>query len=154
VPLNGILVVGCAVVTLLAYRTPWFYVVFVLSWSYLIFFLGYLRYAPIRIYNRLGDYSYGMYIYAFPCEQIATALWKGISPLELIAISLPATLCCATLSWHLIESPALAHRVVIAGWLERKLTRAVGGRIWDGLSARRSPLIRTEPGSASVANRQ
>jgi peptidoglycan/LPS O-acetylase OafA/YrhL len=154
VPLNAILAAGCAGAALLAYRTSWFCEAVVLSWSYLIFYLGYLRYEPLTIYNRLGDYSYGMYIYAFPCGQIAAALWKGISPLELIAVSLPATLCCAVLSWHLIERPALAHRAVIAGWLECKLARAGRGRVWDGLSARRSSPIRIEPGSAPVANHQ
>jgi peptidoglycan/LPS O-acetylase OafA/YrhL len=69
-----------------------------------------------------------------------------------IAVSLPATLCCATLSWHLIESPALAHRVAIAGWLERKLAQSAGRQVWDGLTARHSPLIRTEPDAASVTN--
>jgi peptidoglycan/LPS O-acetylase OafA/YrhL len=154
VPLNAMLAAGCAGAALLAYRTPWFDAVFVLSWSYIIFYLGYLRSHFAIIYNRLGDYSYGMYIYAFPCAQIAAALWKGISPLDLIAVSLPATLCCAVLSWHLVESPALAHRVVIASWLERKLARIAVGRVWDGLSGRHSQLTQTEPGSPSVANHQ
>jgi peptidoglycan/LPS O-acetylase OafA/YrhL len=154
VPLNAILVAGCAGAAWLAYRTPWFYEVFVLSWSYFIFCLGYLRFDPIRLYNRFGDYSYGTYIYAFPCEQVAAALWKGISPLELIAASLPATVCCAILSWHLIESPALAHRVVVAGWLERKLARPAGGRVWLDLRTRRSSLTQTGPGSAAASDQR
>jgi peptidoglycan/LPS O-acetylase OafA/YrhL len=143
VPLNAILVVASAGAVLLAYHTSWFHEVFVLSWTYFIFCLGYSRYGPRTIYNRLGDYSYGMYIYAFPCEQIAAALWPGISPLELIAVSLPATFCCAILSWHLLESRALGHRVAVATWLERKLALVSHGRTYDGLSVR-SPPTRSE----------
>jgi peptidoglycan/LPS O-acetylase OafA/YrhL len=120
VPLNAILAASCAGATLLAYRTSWFHEVFVVSWTYFIFYLGYLRSGPLMMYNRLGDYSYGLYIYAFPCEQIAARLWHGISPIELIAVSLPATFFCAVLSWHLLESRALAHRVFVGNWLECK----------------------------------
>jgi peptidoglycan/LPS O-acetylase OafA/YrhL len=124
VPLNGILcaLAGCA--ALLAYDTPWFREIFVLFWSYLIFYLGYLPCGPLKIYNRIGDYSYGMYIYAFPCEQIGAAVWKGISPLSLIAVSFPITLGCAILSWHLLESRALAYRVVMGSWLGCKFSAA------------------------------
>jgi peptidoglycan/LPS O-acetylase OafA/YrhL len=124
VPLNAIFcgLTGCG--ALLAYGTPWFQEIFVLFWSYFIFNLGYLSFGPLRMYNRIGDYSYGMYIFAFPCEQIGVAVWKGISPLSLIALSFPVTLGCAALSWHLIERRALAHRTVVGNWLERRLSTA------------------------------
>ena len=64
----------------------------------------------LRGYNVFGDYSYGMYIYAFPCQQIAAALIPMPTPLLLIALSLPPTLILAFVSWTFIESPALAHR--------------------------------------------
>ncbi len=54
VPLNAILVVGCAGAAWLAYRTSWFYEVFVLSWAYFIFWLGYLRYEPLAIIQSIG----------------------------------------------------------------------------------------------------
>lgn len=43
-----------------------FFVVYVFTIAYVIFHLVYVPSGPIRRYNRLGDYSYGMYIYAFP----------------------------------------------------------------------------------------
>ena len=105
---------------LLTYGSIWFAEVFVICWCYLIFFLGYLPFAPLRAYNRVGDYSYGIYIYAFPCEQIGSALWNEISPVALIAISFPVTLALAVLSWHFVESWALSYRTVAARWLRRK----------------------------------
>jgi peptidoglycan/LPS O-acetylase OafA/YrhL len=120
-PLSWIMCAGTACVALLAYGTFWFQESFVLFWCYSIFWLGYLPGKPLRAYNRLGDYSYGIYIYAFPCEQITAALWKGISPLGLMMVSLPVTLAFAVVSWHFLESRALAYRTAAAGWLERGL---------------------------------
>lgn len=56
---------------------------------------------------RLPDYSYGIYIYAFPAQQAALALGAG-DPLANIALGLALTLPLAALSWHLVEKPALA----------------------------------------------
>ena len=64
----------------------------------------------LRGYARLGDYSYGMYIYAFPVQQVAVWLMPGSTPGALIAWSLPVTLVLAIVSWRLIEAPALARR--------------------------------------------
>jgi peptidoglycan/LPS O-acetylase OafA/YrhL len=119
--LNLLMCAGAGGIALLFCRSPFFHEAFVLFWSLLIFYLGYLPFKPLKIYNLVGDYSYGMYIYAFPCEQIGAALWPGISPIALIAVSLPATLAFSTLSWHLIERRALARRATAVAWLERNL---------------------------------
>ncbi len=61
-----------------------------------------------RASARLPDYSYGIYIYAFPLQQLAIALGWATTPLANLAVGLALTLPMAALSWHLIESPALA----------------------------------------------
>jgi peptidoglycan/LPS O-acetylase OafA/YrhL len=53
------------------------------------------------------DYSYGVYIYAFPVMIALHALWPTHLHLVLAAATLAATLPLAALSWHLIERPAL-----------------------------------------------
>lgn len=80
----------------------------------LILFLGaataWLAYAPggaLRRYNRLGDYSYGTYVYAFPIQGLVMWAWAPATPLLHIALALPLTLILAVLSWHLVEEPAL-----------------------------------------------
>jgi peptidoglycan/LPS O-acetylase OafA/YrhL len=117
-PLSSLVSVSVGSAAVLTYHTSWFPESFVFFWCYLIFYLGYLPGRLLRFYNHIGDYSYGMYIYAFPCEQIVVALWKGISPLGLMIMSFPATLALAVLSWHLVEKRALARRSVAASWVE------------------------------------
>ncbi len=81
--------------------------IFVFALVYWIFLFGYLLRGPIRAYNRLGDYSYGIYIFAFPIQQLV--VYYGIkTPLMNIALTFPLALACAVLSWTFIERPALA----------------------------------------------
>jgi peptidoglycan/LPS O-acetylase OafA/YrhL len=81
-----------------------------LSLTYTTFWVAYVPKGLIRSFNRLGDYSYGMYIYAFPIQGLAVWMFGPLSALENIALSLPLTLLCSVLSWHLVERPALRLR--------------------------------------------
>lgn len=81
------------------------------AWAYTLM-LPYVilcaAYGPTwRTYNRLGDYSYGTYIYAFPCQQIVAALVPGIGVMGMVMLATPLTLACAATSWRWIEEPAL-----------------------------------------------
>ena len=82
--------------------------VYVVALPYLVI---YLAYAPIPLISRFGkhgDFSYGMYIYAFPFQQLVVyLLGPEIGVFQLTVISLVPTLRLAILSWHLIESPAM-----------------------------------------------
>lgn len=55
-----------------------------------------------------GDYSYGVYIYAFPVQQSIIALVGPIPVLNLLISSAIVTFALAFLSWHLIERRAIA----------------------------------------------
>ena len=63
-----------------------------------------LRFAA---YNRLGDYSYGLYVYAFPVQQALLVAAPRMSPLQLFAAAFVVTLGLAAASWHGVEKPAL-----------------------------------------------
>lgn len=55
------------------------------------------------------DLSYGVYVYAFPLQQVVWALLgTGANPLLFIGLSLLFTFPVAFLSWRLIEAPAMA----------------------------------------------
>jgi peptidoglycan/LPS O-acetylase OafA/YrhL len=84
-----------------------FYIFYVFTIPYLLFYLAYVPSGLIRRYNQLGDYSYGIYIYAFPIQQSAAALNPGISVTQMFLISTAATTLLAVFSWHLVEQKAL-----------------------------------------------
>lgn len=98
-----------ALATVLSWPTPVFLPVFTLALTYAVFLLGYADLPRLRAYNRLGDYSYGIYIYAFPVQQIMV-MHGATTPWSNMALAFPATLLLAVLSWHLVERPALKLR--------------------------------------------
>lgn len=57
-----------------------------------------------------GDYSYGIYIYAFPVQQTVVYLWPQIGIGLYLLICGVASFVLAALSWHLIEHRALAYK--------------------------------------------
>jgi peptidoglycan/LPS O-acetylase OafA/YrhL len=60
-----------------------------------------------RAFHRIGDYSYGLYIYAFPLQQQIYFYHPGISWRMGLLLTYPLILGMAILSWHLVEKPAL-----------------------------------------------
>jgi peptidoglycan/LPS O-acetylase OafA/YrhL len=73
---------------------------------YVIFFLVYVPKGPILMFNRIGDYSYGLYIYAFPIQQLLVI--SGFREVHVhLLLSYSLTLLVAAISWHLVESPVL-----------------------------------------------
>ena len=98
-----------------------FFVVYSLAAPYLLFYFAYVPGGFIRHYNRVGDYSYGVYIYAFPVQQSIAALIPGVSVLSMFLLSSSVTLTLAMLSWHLLERYALGLKGYYVGHTRRLL---------------------------------
>ena len=94
-----------------------------LTVTYSSLWAGYCRVPPLLMFNKVGDYSYGIYVYAMPLQGLTVWLWGDVTPVANIAMALPLTLICAIISWHWVENPALtfAGKVVSAG-------NSLGGR--------------------------
>ena len=114
VPIQGpkasLLAAGLALGTIVAHPTPVFDLMLVLAITYLSFWLAYRPGDWIRRYNRMGDYSYGTYLYAYPVQGLMIWLFGPMSPWTNVALALPVTFVCAVASWHWVEAPALALR--------------------------------------------
>jgi len=80
------------------------------SLTYLVLWLALVPGGPLRLYNRLGDYSYGFYLWQFPIQQWIMLRRPATTQPELVTYAVPATLALAIVSWHLVESRALAFK--------------------------------------------
>lgn len=118
IPLSPVIAVALAALVVVLRPTPLFLPAFNLALAYVVFLLGFAQTPRLRAYNRLGDYSYGMYIYAFPVQQTMAQL-GFLTPMSNLALAFPVTLVFAVASWHLIEGPALRlrhHRLFSASY--------------------------------------
>jgi peptidoglycan/LPS O-acetylase OafA/YrhL len=107
-PLNPVLLLGLIVGVTVVRNTALYQPALVLTLTYGVFLLAYLPKGFVRKYNLLGDYSYGVYIYAWPLQQMVVYFAGPMTPLVNIALTLPLVLMLAWLSWTFIEKPALA----------------------------------------------
>ncbi len=77
----------------------------------LTYLLMYAAFAPSGTLARFGqkrDLSYGLYLYAWPIQQLLVLLGgKSLGPSLLFLVSLPLTALCAGASWRFIEKPCL-----------------------------------------------
>ena len=90
--------------------SPYLLIHKILLYPIVAFTLIYLAYIPqgfLLKFNRLGDYSYGIYIFAYPIQQSIATWHTDISTTGLFFSSLTATLVIAIPCWHLIEHRAL-----------------------------------------------
>jgi len=119
-PLSFIGVLGLSILAYFLKATVAYDLALVVALSYGVFWLAYIPGGIIRAYNKLGDYSYGIYIYAFPFQGLAVWLMGGgaQAPLLNMAISFPLTLLFSVISWHLVEGPALAAKSAVMARLK------------------------------------
>jgi len=76
--------------------------------AYVILYICLSSTIPLQKFGKYGDFSYGVYIYAFPIQQLVR-LYHGenLNPWSNSLLSIPLILICAVLSWKLVEHPCL-----------------------------------------------
>jgi peptidoglycan/LPS O-acetylase OafA/YrhL len=78
------------------------------------FWLAALRGKVFSTARRIPDVSYGIYIYAFPIQQVIAQFFPQLHPIGNASVGLVLTIIPATLSWYLVEKPALKFKSVFA----------------------------------------
>ena len=76
--------------------------------TYILLYLGYHPKIRLNSFARRGDFSYGLYIWAYPIQQLLVFYFLPIlTPWVLFLFAFVITLILAMLSWYLIEKPAI-----------------------------------------------
>lgn len=89
--------------------------------SYTVVWLGCRR---IPRWMMPGDYSYGLYLCAYPLQQTMLVLMPGQGWLANFLSGCLAGLACAMLLWHGVERPVLARKHELIARLDGRLARA------------------------------
>lgn len=92
--------------------------------AYLTVYIGLQTPARIWIINK-GDFSYGLYLFAYPIQQLVVLLTHNqISTIVHFLVSSALSLCYAIVSWNLVEKRVLAQKSVAVRLVQRMFGRA------------------------------
>lgn len=81
----------------------------------LVVSLAFLPSGLLKTFNRVGDYSYGLYIFGMPVQQTIIAIYGKSSIATHFWFAYGAALLLAIISWHLVEQRMLA--LPLPSWL-------------------------------------
>jgi peptidoglycan/LPS O-acetylase OafA/YrhL len=106
---------ACAAVCVGLGVIGWFHVFAALPFAYVVLYFG--SSTRLSSVNYPDDYSYGMYIYAFPLTQIMAtiALDHPMPVWVFLPLCLLVTMPFAWVSWHFLEKPAMSLKRLTAG---------------------------------------
>lgn len=94
--------------------------------TYVTIWLG-LQNPARKTFLMRGDYSYGLYLFAYPMQQTAVLLFPAYNMWWFnIMLAAPVSLAYAILSWHMVEKPILAHKKEIAAQAQTWADRITG----------------------------
>jgi peptidoglycan/LPS O-acetylase OafA/YrhL len=92
---------------ILSFNNIFFYLVSLISLPYITLYLALTKLPYLNNVGKYGDFSYGLYIYAFLIQQTIVHFINGISVIQLFILSALITFPFAYFSWTFIESRAL-----------------------------------------------
>ncbi len=108
------LLTGCILIMLFSLGLPvkWGSILLDAVLIYSVIYFGFLRLPLLPRVSRYGEFSYGIYLYAFPVQQLTLHCMGGAkAPMGMfMLVSLLGTFACAFASWHLVEKRALMYK--------------------------------------------
>lgn len=108
---NRLLILSVAALTISVPVANSWAVLFPIFGTCVVLWLAFNIDVRVPHFSKYGDFSYGMYLYAFPIQQLLV-MWNdgSMNPYVLFAIAWPLSILAGILSWYLVEGPFL-HRV-------------------------------------------
>jgi peptidoglycan/LPS O-acetylase OafA/YrhL len=112
IPSNILVLLGTIALTVIAVKFKVLHQVLLFTAPYMIFWSA--EKIPFHNFTKYGDFSYGIYIYAFPIQQLISEFrFNGDLTIYLI-LSVSISMIFAVASWYLIEKPALGLKKAFA----------------------------------------
>jgi peptidoglycan/LPS O-acetylase OafA/YrhL len=93
-----------SILTVLSVSTPAFEPLLLLTLPIAVLLVA--RYGVCDL-RRIGDFSYGAYLWGFVAQQAVMQVFPGLSPAGLFFAAAAVTLALSALSWHVVEKHAL-----------------------------------------------
>ncbi|GAB2569870.1 acyltransferase [Dyella jejuensis] len=106
VPVGWSWVICFGLMAWLLRATPVYSFAFALALSAFAFAFAYATPGG-RFFNRFGDYSYGLYLWGFPIQQVIAHHAPNVGPLQNALAAWPIAMLLAVFSWHAVEKPSL-----------------------------------------------
>lgn len=108
-PINGPLAAVCVVGIVLGGQMA-----HLIAVPYLVFYFAFTKFPLRAVTERIGDISYGVYIYGFPVQQTIVHIFdNNLSPTTLTVTALLLSYVLGFASWKLVEKPALSIKALI-----------------------------------------
>ncbi|WP_336881356.1 acyltransferase [Rhodococcus globerulus] len=107
-PCTPIIVTATLGITAMTMFLPDYRLLGALPLAYTVISMGALIKNPRLVLK--NDISYGVYIYAFPIQQLLYIALGGMTPLVFAAIATALTVPVAATSWYVVEKPAMKLR--------------------------------------------
>lgn len=104
IPLDGRIAAAAFVVLAISIRFGFGKLALPFLGTYVVLYLAFCDWLKLSTFAKHGDFSYGLYVYAFPAQQTITQCFGGkMNQMINFLIAFPVALACAYLSWHIVE---------------------------------------------------
>lgn len=125
IQLSLVRLVGLCVLLIMLKESVFVYFIFLLVVMDAVLFLSFhpkLQSDKLLINN---DYSYGIYIYSFPIQQMVAMHFSKLTPFEHFFTAYLIALIFAIASWHLIEKPTLRLKSWVSDLIRSSLSTSM-----------------------------
>ena len=118
----GVLFLGA--IAAINFKGAFYDVTFAVCLGYVTLYIAFHEHIKFPDFAAHGDFSYGLYLYAFPITQLWILFIGPGKPWLVFCATFATTMLLAVSSWHLVEKPTLRLKGNLSSWIET----LVGGR--------------------------